>query len=86
MAYKVGSTVVIDNSGNIPWTRITGAPAAGLTAGEYTRGAHEYKTSGSGNINWATDFLGLEFQSDNTYHEIYLRHYTNCNCNCDCYC
>ena len=29
MAYKVGATTVIDNSGNINWSRITGAPAFG---------------------------------------------------------
>ena len=42
MAYKVGSTIVIDDTGNIPWDRITGVPATtGLIVGEYTRGAHE---------------------------------------------
>ena len=34
-----------------------------------------------------TTFVGLEFQSDLTYHEIYLRTYQPAtNCNCACYC
>ena len=30
MAYKVGTTIVIDDAGSVPWARISGAPAAGL--------------------------------------------------------
>ncbi len=86
MAYKVGTTIVIDDTGSVPWARISGAPAAGLAAGEYTKSATEYKTAGSGAILSSTTFIGLEFQSDLTYHDIYLRTYTNCNCNCQCYC
>ena len=85
MAYKVGTTIVIDDTGQVPWARISGAPAAGLPAGEYTKTATEYKATGSGNIV-STSFKGLEFQSDMTYHDVYLRSYTNCNCNCDCQC
>lgn len=29
MAYKIGTTIVIDDSGNIDWARITGAPTIG---------------------------------------------------------
>jgi hypothetical protein len=32
MAYKLGSTTVIDDSALIPWARISGAPAAPTTA------------------------------------------------------
>jgi len=87
MAYKVGSTIVIDDTGNIPWARIAGAPAAsGLIVGEYTRGAHEYKTAGAGDTLQSTVFQGLQFDSTSAYHEFYLRTYVNCNCNCNCYC
>jgi len=85
MAYKVGTTIVIDDSGKVPWSRISGAPAAGLPAGEYTKTATETQSTGSGNIV-STTFKGLEFQSDLTYHEIVLKTYTNCNCNCACDC
>ena len=50
MAYKVGTTIVIDDQGFVPWSRISGAPAAGLVPGEYTQTAAEYKIVGSGNI------------------------------------
>ena len=30
MAYKVGTTIVIDDEGFVPWSRISGAPAARL--------------------------------------------------------
>lgn len=33
MAYKIGTTVVIDDSGNIPWSLITGKPTIGDLAG-----------------------------------------------------
>jgi len=86
MAYKVGTTIVIDDTGFVPWARISGAPAAGLPPGEYTKTAAEYKVSGSGSLI-STTFIGLEFQSDLTYHEIYLRTYQPAtNCNCACYC
>ena len=45
MAYKVGTTIVIDDTGYVPWARISGAPAAGLPAGEYTKTATEYQTT-----------------------------------------
>ncbi len=86
MAYKVGTTIVIDHAGSVPWARISGAPAAGLAAGEYTKTATEYKVSGSGNLV-STTFIGLEFQSAMTYHDIYLRtSQPATNCNCPCYC
>jgi hypothetical protein len=89
MAYKVGSTTVIDDSGNVPWSRITGAPAAGLTAGEYTKTATETQTQGSGNIV-STSYKGIEFMSNLTYHDVNVTTYSNCNCvsncNCNCYC
>jgi hypothetical protein len=87
MAYKVGSTTVIDDSGNVPWARITGVPASsGLIVGVYTKGADVYTNAGSGSILQSTAQQGLEFDSTSAYHEFYLRTYTNCNCNCNCYC
>lgn len=85
MAYKVGTTIVIDDTGYVPWARISGAPAAGLVPGEYTKTAAEYQNVGAGDLV-TTSYKGLEFQSDMTYHDVYLRTYTNCNCNCDCAC
>ena len=32
MAYKVGTTIVIDDSGNVDWSRIANKPAAGVAA------------------------------------------------------
>lgn len=85
MAYKVGTTIVIDDQGYVPWSRISGAPAAGLTAGEYTKTAAEYKAAGSGNIS-VTTYVGQEYQADMTFHDVYLTTYSNCNCNCNCRC
>lgn len=33
MAYKIGTTVVIDDSGNIPWSLISGKPTIGDLTG-----------------------------------------------------
>ena len=85
MAYKVGTTIVIDDTGYVPWDRISGTPAVGLPVGEYTKTGNEYQSTGTGDIV-STSFKGLEFQSDQTYHEIYLQTYSNCNCNCNCRC
>ena len=85
MAYKVGTTIVIDDQGFVPWSRISGAPAAGLVPGEYTQTAAEYKIVGSGNI-LSTSYLGVEYQADMTFHDVYVRTYSNCNCNCNCRC
>lgn len=85
MAYKVGTTIVIDDSGKVDWSRIANAPAAGLPAGEFTKTAVEYHDSGTGNIV-STVYKGIELQTDLTYHDVYNRTYYNCNCNCNCRC
>ncbi len=85
MAYKVSTTIVIDDQGFVPWSRISGAPAAGLPPGEYTKTAAEYKVVGVGNIS-STAYLGVEYQPDMTFHDVYVTTYSNCNCNCNCRC
>jgi hypothetical protein len=56
-----------------------------LVPGEYTQTAAEYKIVGSGNIV-STAYLGVEYQADMTFHDVYVRTYSNCNCNCACRC
>lgn len=96
MAYKVGATTVIDNSGNINWSRITGAPAFGT--GDITA------VNLSNPVNGGGPYFGFN-QPNNPSgacsYNCYVRSLSgggssgsvtitgngtsfNCNCNCRC--
>ena len=95
MAYKVGTTIVIDDSGNVDWSRIANKPAAGVA--EVSVG----NTSPSGGI-FLTHSLGQQWNCNcvqNCYVESLtgggssgivsvsaVRRSFNCNCNCNCRC
>jgi hypothetical protein len=91
MAYKVGSTTVIDDSANIDWTRLTGKPTNGVTTGTNMMFNDVYANSGSGYYN--TGYTGPVWRIDNanSMTRTWTRYYYNCytppaNCNCNCYC
>lgn len=80
MAFKVGGTTVIDNSGNINWARIKKPATLHKNPRVVT------STSGSGPLYTETE-TGLVFDADGGYHIEVSRAYRNCNnCNCDCRC
>ena len=92
MAYKVGTTIVIDDSGNVDWSRIANKPAIGtcdITAVTVTNGA----PSGGPNISssYAASYIGNCFvesiggggTSGNVIVTSVRRQF-NCNCNCRC--
>lgn len=80
MAFKVGGTTVIDNSGDIDWARIK-KPAS------LHKNAKVVATStGTGALYTETE-TGMVFDADGGYHVEVSRSYYNCsNCNCDCRC
>ena len=97
MAYKVGTTIVIDDSGNVDWSRIANKPAIG--AGDITAVSVSNTTPTSGQ-----SLSGLLYQScgggactSNCYVGSLSgggstgavtitgnRQFFNCNCNCRC--
>ncbi|MDV7272303.1 hypothetical protein RYZ20_15540 [Thioclava sp. A2] len=92
MAYKVGTTIVIDDSGNVDWSRIANKPAIGagtLTSvtvvnSAITGGAYVAGTSGTNIVyNCYIDSLsGGGTAGDVTVTGV--RKGFNCNCNCRC--
>jgi len=48
MAYKQGSTTVIDDNGKVDWTRLTGKPTNGATVGTTMLFNDVNTTTGSG--------------------------------------
>ena len=97
MAYLVGATTVIDNSGNIDWARITGTPTIGdITGVTVSNGTI---TSGAPVFGWGQynpNFGGGPY-TYNCYVESLsgggtsgsvtvtsVRKYFNCNCQCRC--
>ena len=100
MAYKVGTTIVIDDSGNVDWSRIANKPAIG--AGTVT-GVNVVNTSptagvAAAGVQGSSAAYGYALQSvSNCYVESLTgggasgtltitanRKYFNCNCNCRC--
>jgi hypothetical protein len=92
MAYKVGTTIVIDNSGNLDWSRIVNKPAIGtgdITAVTVTNGApggganisHSYTAPYVGNC-YVESISGGGTSGDVTVTSV--RRQFNCNCNCRC--
>lgn len=92
MAYKVGTTIVIDDSGNVDWSRIANKPVIGtgdITSVTVTNGA----PSGGANISYSTtapyvgncyveSISGGGTAGDVTVTSV--RRQFNCNCNCRC--
>ena len=95
MAYKVGTTIVIDDTGFVDWSRITNQPAAGVSAVSIEN------TSPSGGV-FLTNKLVNTFNcncvqncyvesltgggSSGTVSVAAVRRSFNCNCNCNCRC
>jgi hypothetical protein len=48
MVYKVGSTVVVDASGNVPFDRISNFPGLVTAGASFSLGAVQYVTEGPG--------------------------------------
>lgn len=80
MAFKVGGTTVIDNSGNIDWARIKKPVSLHKNTKVVT------SSTGSGSLYTETE-AGIAFDADGGYHLEVTRNYYNCsNCNCNCRC
>ena len=98
MAYKVGSTIVIDDSGQVDWSRIKNKPAIG--AGDITSVAVSNGTPGSGgsafprltqnhggNCNCVVNCAVHSLSGGGTSGAVTVtanRYNFNCNCNCRC--
>lgn len=100
MAYKVGTTIVIDDSGNVDWSRIANKPTIGT--GDITDVSVVNTTPAapvSGSFGAVLDLSGSA--SNNCVYNCYVeslsgggstgaititanRKYVNCNCNCRC--
>jgi len=79
MAYKVGTTIVIDDSGNVDWSRISNKPAIG--AGDITSVGISNGTPASG-----VKFVRNDYQI--TTYSVFAANRTttgNCNCTANCY-
>lgn len=95
MAYKVGTTIVIDDSGFVDWSRIANKPTSGISA------VSVENTSPSGGV-FLTHFAGNSYNcncvqncyvesltgggSASTVSVAAVRRSFNCNCNCNCRC
>lgn len=73
MAFKIGSTTVINNSSQVHWSRITGVPSNVNTA----VGTIAVSNCGAGSA--------LQVTRSGTSVTLKLAN-TNCNCNCNCNC
>lgn len=96
MAYKVGTTIVIDDSGIVDWSRIGNKPVIGagditsvtvensaLTAGVSAVGSQTVGNTGNYSYNCYVESLsGGGTTGDVTVTAV--RKYFNCNCNCRC--
>ena len=102
MAYKVGTTIVIDDSGNVDWSRIANKPAIGTgdisdvsvvngTPASGATGAQAVYGIGSVNTNWggtATYNCYVESLSGGgaTGSVTITANRKTFNCNCACRC
>lgn len=100
MAYLVGSTTVIDNSGNIDWDRITGKPTIGDITGVTVSNGTPTSGSTGGAALYGAGVIDDRFGGTTTYN-CYVeslsgggnsgavtvtanRKTFNCNCACRC--
>ena len=98
MAYKVGTTIVIDDSGNVDWSRIANKPAIGagtITGVSLSNGApisggtywpRVYNVTGS-NCNCVANCTVHSLSGGGTSGAVTItanRYSFNCNCNCRC--
>ena len=98
MAYLVGATTVIDSSGNVPWARITGAPAAGgvgnivtvnTSNGTPSSGQRASMAGTFPNCNCTANCYVESISGSGTSGTVTVasaRKSFNCNCNCQCRC
>ena len=99
MAYKVGTTIVIDDSGNVDWSRIANKPAIGagdITSVGVANGSPGAPTDGNwpriinqagSNCNCTANCVVTSLSGGGTSGAITItanRSYFNCNCNCRC--
>ena len=96
MAYKVGSTIVISDSGTVDWSRIANKPAIG--AGDITSVTVSNGTpvsgpiralggNGGGNCNCTANCYVNSLSGGGTSGVVSItanRNFYNCNCNCRC--
>ena len=96
MAYKVGSTIVISDSGTVDWSRIANKPAIG--AGDITAVtvSNDNPTNGpiggaagnnGGNCACTVNCYVHSLSGGGTTGAVTVtanRYYFNCNCNCRC--
>jgi hypothetical protein len=95
MAYKVGATTVINDSGNIDWGRITGAPSFGTgdVTGVYTsspvNGGGPYFGFWTPNMSFACTYncYVRSLSGGGSSGELTIvGNQTTFNCNCNCRC
>ena len=95
MAYKVGSTIVISDSGTVDWSRIANKPAIGagditsvtVTNGNPAGGVRAVGSNGGGNCNCTANCYVTSLSGGGTSGAVSItsnRNYFNCNCNCRC--
>jgi hypothetical protein len=95
MAYKVGTTIVIDDSGNVDWSRIANKPAIGtgdIDAVTVVNGTPSASATVSGTISgFAGSYVGNcyveSLSGGGTTGAVTItanRKTFNCNCNCRC--
>jgi len=95
MAYKVGTIIVIDDSGQVDWSRIKNKPAIG--AGDITSvavgngnpigGIRGVGSNGGGNCNCTANCYVNSLSGGGTSGVVSItanRNFYNCNCNCRC--
>ena len=93
MAYKVGSTIVISDSGTVDWSRISGKPAIGsgditavnLVQGNPTSGSVRKFGNQGQNCNCTANCYIENLSGGGTTGAVTLtahRAYYNCNCRC----
>lgn len=78
--YSVNGVEVVDDTGQVDWTRFKNKPTLVNGANGTTRN----ETIGSGSISALTFYL----EDDGTGKARLVRRVTlvNCDCNCDCFC
>ena len=95
MAYKVGTTIVIDDSGFVDWSRIANKPVIGtgdITSVTVTNGTPTAGVAVSGTISgYGGAYVGncyvASLSGGGTAGDVTVtanRQSFNCNCNCRC--
>lgn len=79
MSFKVGGRIIIDNNGEIDWSRLKNINTILKTAANYT-----YVHNCGDKV---TTVSGPKLQRvSNSVRIRYDKYYGNCNCNCNCNC